>query len=194
MRRPRLIASPGVPRPIGRPDRCSGFALESTGSGIAFAPTIVSRSDGRKASDGPAEGTARRLAIRQPHRRRPHAPRGGARLHGDGAAGDPRGRAGGARGPAGGGIGARAAIGRAQAGDHRRRRARGAGCRVRVGAPGPRPADPRSTEPRRRPDLHVAGFVRAGAVRRGRRDAHPARPRPDARVLQGVRAPSCGRS
>ena len=44
----------------------------------------------------------------------------------------------------------------------------------------------RGAEPRRRPDLHAA-HVRARAVRRGGRHAHPARPRPDAALLRAVR-------
>ena len=45
---------------------------------------------------------------------------------------------------------------------------------------------PRGAEPGRRPDLHAA-LVRARPLRRGRRDAHPAGPRPDAAVLRPVR-------
>ena len=38
--------------------------------------------------------------------------------------------------------------------------------------------------------VYTLRTLRAGAVRRGRRDAHPARPRPDARVLRPVRPPA----
>ncbi len=48
---------------------------------------------------------------------------------------------------------------------------------------------PRGAEPGRRPDLHAA-HVRARPLRRGRRDAHPARPRPDPALLRPVRPPA----
>ena len=51
---------------------------------------------------------------------------------------------------------------------------------------GHQPRDPRGPGPRRWPGLHAPRAVRAGPVRRGRRDAHPARAQPDARVLRAV--------
>ena len=82
--------------------------------------------------------------------------------------------------------GARRAPPAPEAGDHRRRRHRRPGGRVRAPAPGPRAARARGAAPRRRPRLHAA---RLGArpVHRGRRHAHPPRPRPHPRVLPAVR-------
>ena len=65
----------------------------------------------------------------------------------------------------------------------RRRRGHGrAGRRARAPARGPRAGDPRGAAARRRARLHDARAVRAGPLRRGGRDAHPARAQAHARL------------